>query len=111
MAESELVGKLEDHLAGLREVLGEDSYPRQALAYLKDWSDDRRAWLRRYYTTGSDEAHYDLTPAAEGAVHWLAGLEQPQFVGAESRLRKSMLRNLSIEEYRAERDARKAETN
>ncbi len=86
MAESELVGKLEDHLAGLREVLGEDSYPRQALAYLKDWSDDRRAWLRRYYTTGSDEAHYDLTPAAEGAVRWLAGLEQPQFVGAESRL-------------------------
>ena len=86
MAESELVGKLEDHLAGLREVLGEDSYPRQALAYLKDWSDDRRAWLRRYYTTGSDEAHYDLTAAAEGAVRWLAGLEQPQFVGAESRL-------------------------
>ncbi len=86
MAESELVGKLEDHLAGLREALGEDSYPRQALAYLKDWSDDRRAWLRRYYTAGSDEAHYDLTPAAEGAVRWLTGLEQPQFVGAESRL-------------------------
>ncbi|TVQ34599.1 MAG: DUF3375 domain-containing protein, partial [Wenzhouxiangella sp.] len=86
MAEGELAGQLEDHLAGLRETLGEDSYPRQALAYLKDWSDDRRAWLRRYYTTDSDEAHYDLTPAAEGAIRWLAGLEQPRFVGAESRL-------------------------
>ncbi len=86
MAEGELVSRLEDHLAGIREVHGEEAYPRAALAYLKDWSDDRRAWLRRYYTADSDEAHYDLTPAAEGAVRWLAGLEQPRFVGAESRL-------------------------
>ena len=86
MAEGELVSRLEDHLAAIREVHGEEAYPRAALAYLKDWSDDRRAWLRRYYTADSDEAHYDLTPAAEGAIRWLAGLEQPRFVGAESRL-------------------------
>jgi len=86
MAEGELAGRLEDHLAGIREVQGEDAYPRPALSYLRDWADDRRAWLRRYYTTESDEAHYDLTPAAESAIRWLAALEQPQFVGAESRL-------------------------
>jgi len=86
MAEGELVSRLEDHLAGIREVHGDDAYPRPALAYLKDWADDRRAWLRRYYSADSDEAHFDLTPAAEGAIRWLAGLEQPRFVGAESRL-------------------------
>ncbi len=86
MAEGELVSRLEDHLAGIREVHGEDTYPRSALAYLKDWAEDRRAWVRRYYVADSDEAHYDLTPAAEGAIRWLAGLEQPRFVGAESRL-------------------------
>lgn len=86
MAEGELVSRLEDHLAGIREVHGDDVYPRPALAYLKDWADDRRAWLRRYYIADSDEAHYDLTPAAEGAIRWLAGLEQPRFIGAESRL-------------------------
>ena len=86
MAEGELVSRLEDHLAGIREVHGEETYPRAALAYLKDWADDQRAWMRRYYITDSDEAHYDLTPAAEAAIRWLAGLEQPRFVGAESRL-------------------------
>ena len=86
VTEGELVSRLEDHLAGIREVQGEEAFPRPALSYLKDWADDRRAWLRRYYTTDSDEAHYDLTPAAESAIRWLAGLEQPQFVGAESRL-------------------------
>ncbi|MFW6340070.1 MAG: DUF3375 domain-containing protein [Wenzhouxiangella sp.] len=86
MAEGELASRLEDHLAGIREVHGQDSYPRPALAYPKDWADDQRAWLRRYYVSDSDEAHYDLTPAAEGAIRWLAGLEQPRFVGAESRL-------------------------
>lgn len=86
MAEGELATRLDDHLAGIREVHGEDSFPRAALAYLSDWANDRRAWLRRYYTADSDEAHYDLTPAAESAIRWLAGLEQQQFVGAESRL-------------------------
>lgn len=86
VTEGELVSHLEGHLAGIREVQGDQVFPRPALAYLKDWSDDRRAWLRRYYITDSDEAHYDLTPAAESAMRWLVGLEQPQFVGAESRL-------------------------
>lgn len=86
MAEGELTGRLEDHLAGIRELEGDAAFPRPALSYLKEWAEDRRAWLRRYYAADSDEAHYDLTPAAEGAIRWLVGLEQPQFVGAESRL-------------------------
>ncbi len=86
ITESELISQLDDHLAGIREVHGDERFPRPALAYLKDWADDQRAWLRRYYSTDGDEAHYDLTPAAESAIHWVVALEQPQFIGAESRL-------------------------
>ena len=86
LAESELASRLEDFLYRLREELGEDAFPKAARSYLEDWAGDERGWLRRYYPRDSDEPHYDLTPATEKAVHWLAGLEQQQFVGAESRL-------------------------
>ncbi len=87
LAEQELCGRLDDYLYHLRETLGERAYPRPATEYLRDWADDSRGWLRRYYPPDSDEAHYDLTPGAEQAIQWLAGLEQRQFVGAESRLK------------------------
>lgn len=86
MAESELVSRLEDLLYRVHEALGEEAFPKSARNYLEDWASDERGWLRRYYPRDSDEPHYDLTPATEKAVHWLAGLEQQQFVGAESRL-------------------------
>jgi len=87
LAEQELAARLDDYLYHLREALGEQAYPRAAMDYLRDWADDSRGWLRRYYPPDSDEAHYDLTPGAEQAIQWLAGLEQRQFVGAESRLK------------------------
>jgi len=87
LAEPDLAARLDDYLYHLRDTHGEDVYPRAAMDYLRDWSDDSRAWLRRYYPPDSDEAHYDLTPGAEQAIQWLAGLEQRQFVGAESRLK------------------------
>jgi len=86
LPESELVNRLEDTLHGLRETEGEDAFPRAARAYLNEWADDEHGWLRRLYIEGSDEPHFDLTPATEKALVWLKNLEQPQFVGAESRL-------------------------
>lgn len=86
LPESELVNRLEDVLHGLRELEGDDAYPRPARAYLSEWADDEHGWLRRFYVDGSDEPHFDLTPATEKAIAWLKSLEQPQFVGAESRL-------------------------
>jgi cell division protein FtsB len=86
LPESELINRLEDVLHGLRQTEGEDVYPRAARAYLTEWADDEHGWLRRFYVDGSDEAHFDLTPATEKAITWLKNLEQPQFVGAESRL-------------------------
>ena len=64
--------RLEDHLHAAREM-GCDA-PRAADAYLDEWASDSNAWLRKFYPTGSDEAHFDLTPAAERAIQWVSRL-------------------------------------
>lgn len=86
LAEQELVTRLDDYLFHLRELLGEDAFPKPAAEYLGAWASDDRGWLRKYYPADIDEPHYDLTPATERAIDWLAHLRQAQFVGAESRL-------------------------
>lgn len=86
MAQADLVEALEDELYALRERLGEGTFPRRALAYLDDWAGNERGWLRKFYPAGSDEPHYDLTPATEKAIAWLASLSERSFVGTESRL-------------------------
>jgi hypothetical protein len=86
MAQQELASRLADFLYGLRETLGEEAFPKRAEQYLDDWAGDQRGWLRKYYPPGDDEAHYDLTPATERAIDWVAGFHQRDFVGAESRL-------------------------
>lgn len=85
-AQTELTAKLEDELFQLRESRGEDAFPRSASKYLEEWAQDGRGWLRKYYPPGSDEAHFDLTPATEKALTWLESLTQRAFVGTESRL-------------------------
>lgn len=87
LAESQLESKLEDVLFHLRETEGEDAFPRAASEYLNDWADPDKGWLRKFYPVGTDEAHFDLTPATERAITWLNGLTQRTFVGTESRLK------------------------
>jgi hypothetical protein len=87
LPEQALIGRLDDYLYHLNARRDEPLYPRPASEYLARWADDAQGWLRRYYPSDSDEPHYDLTPATEQAIQWLAGLEQRQFVGAESRLK------------------------
>jgi hypothetical protein len=82
----ELSSRLDDHLYRLRQLCGEDAFPRSARQYLDDWASDERAWLRKFYPPNTDEAHYDLTSSAERAITWLEGLGQRQFVGTSSRL-------------------------
>lgn len=86
MAQSDLAEALEDELFGLRERLGEDAFPKPALEYLNDWAGNDKAWLRKFYVQGSDEPHFDLTPATEKAIAWLGTLTERAFVGTESRL-------------------------
>ena len=87
MGQSKLVSLLEDELYRVRALRGEESFPRSAADYLDDWTQDSKGWLRKYYPTGSDEAHYDLTPGAEKAIAWVESLSGRSFVGTESRLR------------------------
>ena len=86
MSQSNLVEALEDTLFTLREQKGGETYPKSALEYLNDWAANERAWLRKFYPAGSDEPHFDLTPATEKAIAWLASLGERSFVGTESRL-------------------------
>jgi hypothetical protein len=87
MAEQDLAAEFDDYLYRLRERHGGELYPRSGRDYLNDWAGDEHGWLRRYYPPDADEPHYDLTPASEQALQWLAGLENRTFVGAESRLK------------------------
>ena len=86
MAQADLVEALNDTLYGLREQLGDKTFPKPALEYLNDWAANDRGWLRKFYPTGSDEPHFDLTPATERALAWLVSLSDRAFVGTESRL-------------------------
>ena len=86
MAQPELESRLDDALFHLRETQGDDVFPRSARDYLDEWAQNERGWLRKFYPPGSDEAHFDLTPATEKAIAWLESLAQRAFVGTESRL-------------------------
>ncbi len=86
MAQADLAEALEDTLFGLREQLGSQAFPRSAQDYLNDWAANDKGWLRKFYPTGSDEPHFDLTPACERALAWLGTLSERAFVGTESRL-------------------------
>ena len=86
IARQQLASELDDHLYHLHQQAGEVLFPKAATAYLDDWADDERGWLRKYYPSGQDEPHYDLTSATEQAIDWLRGLGQREFIGTESRL-------------------------
>lgn len=81
-----LASLLEDRLYSLNQDASEAPFPRSASAYLDDWADNANGWLRKFYPPGNDEAHFELTPATEKAIEWLASLGKRQFVGTESRL-------------------------
>jgi hypothetical protein len=74
LSQQEIASKLQAYLFDLQESLGSDAFPRRAQQYLDDWASDDRGWLRKFYPENSDEPHYDVTPASERAIDWLASL-------------------------------------
>lgn len=86
ISQVELISKLEDELFYLREVEGEERFPRSAAEYIEEWAQDDKGWLRKFYPAGSDEPAYDITSTTEKAIGWLQGLTARKFVGTESRL-------------------------
>lgn len=86
LPQQELASRLQDYLYFLQEQHGGNAFSKSVRHYLDDWSSDDHGWLRKYYLAHSDEPHYDITPATEKAIEWLANLGKQQFVGTESRL-------------------------
>jgi hypothetical protein len=89
----ELTSKLTDYLFSLND--GGQQYPRPPREYLEGWTNDN--FLRQYYESDAEEATFELTAAGEQALQWVAELDKPEFVGAESRLRQvfDMVRQLA----------------
>ena len=82
---TDLAGRLDDVLYPLNERVPR-SFPRKPKEYLDDWASPETGWLRKYYPEGSDEPHFDATPAVEKALQWVGTLAERDFVGTESRL-------------------------
>ncbi len=111
----ELAAALEEQLAVLNAsddpaARDDPPYPRSAADYLEAWAAPESGWLRRFYPTGSDDVHYDATPALEKAYSWVVGLRTRSFVGTESRLHTvvDLLRQM-VRGSEADPDARIAE--
>ena len=89
IAQADLVEALNDTLYGIHERAPDtasNKFPKSAMEYLNDWAANDKGWLRKFYPPGSDEPHFDLTPATERALAWLSNLSDRAFVGTESRL-------------------------
>ena len=86
---TDLASRLDDELYALNQrdsQAGGKTFPKPAKAYLDDWAAPGAGWLRKYYPEGTDEPHYDATPAVEKALQWIQSLREREFVGTESRL-------------------------
>jgi Protein of unknown function (DUF3375) len=81
---TELAGRLDDTLYALNQR--GHSFPKRPKDYLDDWASPEAGWLRKFYPDGTDEPHYDATPAVEKALQWVRSLHSRDFVGTESRL-------------------------
>ncbi len=82
----EMVSLMEDYLFHLHRILGKEVFPRSAKAYLDEWTGAETGFLRKFYPARGEQAEYDLTPASEKVLEWIAAFTPKQFVGTESRL-------------------------
>jgi len=85
ISSADLASRLDDVLYA-RNEREPGSFPKPAKAYLDDWASHEHGWLRKYYPEGSDEPHFDATPAVEKSLQWVRSLGERDFVGTESRL-------------------------
>ena len=76
--EGQLIDALDDQLYQLNsEDPDNPRYRRPAADYLADWAGPEAGYLRRFYPLGTDEIHYDATPALEKAYAWVQSLAEP----------------------------------
>lgn len=89
--EGEIIDALDDELYKLNAENPENPrFKRDAADYLAEWASTDSGFLRRFYPLGTDEIHYDATPALEKAYSWVQSLHARPFVGTESRLQTAI---------------------
>ncbi|MGI9586774.1 MAG: DUF3375 domain-containing protein [Dietzia maris] len=89
--EGHLIDALDDQLYQLNaDDPDHPRFPRSASDYLAEWAAPESGFLRRFYPLGTDEIHYDATPALEKAYAWVQSLAERSFVGTESRLQTAV---------------------
>ena len=86
IAQLELIGRLDDFIYQVNLNREDPVFTRTGREYLDDWANDQHGWLRKFYPSGQDEPHYDITSQVQKAVDWLLSLKQQPFIGTESRL-------------------------
>jgi len=86
IGEYDLVMKLDDYLYRLMDGREDTPFPRSARDYLDDWTNPEKGWLRKFYPSGNDIPHYELTPGSEKVLQWIDSLATRRFIGTESRL-------------------------
>ena len=96
---SELSERLEDYLETLNMQV-DGRYPRTALAYLTEWSDDEHRFIR---IVNNEEPVVELTADTERTIGWVEELHAQPFVGTESRF-LSIIQMLRDMVYRSTED-------
>ncbi|MDR0442039.1 MAG: DUF3375 domain-containing protein [Treponema sp.] len=61
-----------------------DAFPQTAQSYVANWLAD--GFLVRHFPQSSTEEEYELSTAAEEAIRFVSGMEQPHSAATESRL-------------------------
>ncbi|MDQ7084450.1 MAG: DUF3375 domain-containing protein [Sulfurovum sp.] len=99
LKESEILNLLDDYLYEINEGYTEPKYPKNAKAYLDDFTHQDSNYLRKYYAYESDEPMYELMPDIEKLLAWLGGLKKQEFVATESKLKiiMTLLKELEFE--------------
>ncbi len=85
VAEQELIERLDSFIYQLNQGGRKDLFVRSGREYLESWTNEQ-GWLRKFYKQGQDEICFDLTSMAQKAIEWLVNLQEPEFIGTESRL-------------------------
>lgn len=81
----ELTAALDDQLYAIHRSTPE-RFDAEPVTYLENWAAPESGWVRRFYPSGSEEVHYEATPALEKAYRWVESLQAREFIGTESRL-------------------------
>jgi len=84
ISQHDLVARLDDYYSTYAKGLGDRRISPQRHRLSRRVGGRGSRLGAQVLSPDSDEPHFDLTPATEKALAWLASLHQRQFVGTES---------------------------